>query len=140
MVMGNIESFFAQEFDRHGIDGVRIDAGAAEDKLRLVQRIGNRLGHLAAAGVTDVHKQDPQHLCSLVLGIFTRAHVEHPLRRYFGLIGDPFETPGNRQERGERLQRNFAELILLHQGRIDAVAQRSASSSMVMVLRAKSAF
>ena len=47
--MGDIESLAFQEIGRPGGNRLRLDASAAEQELRLVERIADGLGHLAAA-------------------------------------------------------------------------------------------
>jgi hypothetical protein len=89
-----------------GVDRARVDARAREDELGLAERLRDRLGHLAAAGVVLADEQHAERLGARVLRVLARAHVDRLHAHVARLVGDALEAPADRDDRLRHLRQD----------------------------------
>ena len=89
--------------------------------MRLVQRIRNGFRHLAATGITHVHKEQTSGLRTLVPAVLARAHIEHFSADILGLIGHTFKMADDHHQRVQRLERDLAFAAQFHEIPIETV-------------------
>ena len=103
----NLEALLLHEGHGHLIDGLRLQPGAGESEVRQIERTGDSLGDLAAAGVVFIHEEHAEEFRAGVLGVFAGTHVEHLHADVAGLVGDALPAAVNHHQRVEGLERNL---------------------------------